>query len=57
MESLQAAFPSDVHWTRPDGGYQVWVTLPESVDTRMLLAEAQRAGEEVQFSVPYWGVP
>ncbi len=44
MESLEQALASSARWTRPDGGYQVWVTLPDAVDTRMLLGEAQRAG-------------
>ena len=28
----------------PEGGYQVWVELPERLDTRELLADAVRAG-------------
>ena len=46
--SLDAALaenlPKGTRWTRPEGGYQVWVELPFEVDTRDLLAEASRAG-------------
>jgi DNA-binding transcriptional MocR family regulator len=40
--------PEGTRWTRPDGGYQVWVELPENIDSRALLGEAQSAG--VMFS-------
>jgi 2-aminoadipate transaminase len=33
-----------VSWTRPEGGYQVWVELPEGLDTGELLADAVGAG-------------
>lgn len=43
-EALAACLPEGTRWTRPDGGYQVWVELPFAVDTRELLADASRAG-------------
>jgi GntR family transcriptional regulator/MocR family aminotransferase len=43
-EALAAAMPEGTTWTRPDGGYQLWVELPYEVDTRDLLADAARAG-------------
>jgi 2-aminoadipate transaminase len=42
--ALSASLPPGTRWTRPEGGYQVWVELPFAVDTRDLLAEASRAG-------------
>ena len=36
--------PEGTRWTRPEGGYQLWVELPEGLDTRDLLADAARAG-------------
>jgi 2-aminoadipate transaminase len=44
MEALAESMPAGTRWTRPDGGYQVWVELPYEVDTRDLLADASRAG-------------
>ena len=29
LETLAEAMPDDVEWTMPDGGYCVWVTLPD----------------------------
>lgn len=43
-EALREAMPEGTTWTRPDGGYQLWVELPYEVDTRDLLADAARAG-------------
>jgi DNA-binding transcriptional MocR family regulator len=43
-EALEAHMPETTRWTRPEGGYQVWVELPFPVDTRDLLADAARAG-------------
>jgi GntR family transcriptional regulator/MocR family aminotransferase len=42
--ALAKSMPEGTTWTRPDGGYQRWVELPEEIDTRDLLAEAARAG-------------
>ena len=44
LDALEKHMPDGTLWTRPDGGYQVWVTLPENIDSRALLREAQTAG-------------
>lgn len=44
MESLDAEMPEGTSYQRPEGGYQVWVELPEPLDTRELFADALRAG-------------
>jgi 2-aminoadipate transaminase len=36
--------PAGSRWTRPEGGMNVWVRLPEPLDAGDLLARAQRAG-------------
>ncbi len=43
-EALAREMPEGTTWTRPDGGYQLWVELPGEVDTRDMLADAARAG-------------
>jgi 2-aminoadipate transaminase len=40
LASLAEHFPSDAVWTRPAGGFYVWATLPQYVDTRSMLAAA-----------------
>jgi DNA-binding transcriptional MocR family regulator len=43
-EALEASMPEGTRFTRPEGGYQVWVELPFEIDTRDLLADAAKAG-------------
>ena len=44
IAALAKYMPEGTRWTRPDGGYQVWVDLPGDIDSRPLLREAQSAG-------------
>jgi DNA-binding transcriptional MocR family regulator len=44
LEALEEHLPEGARWTRPQGGYQVWVELPEGIDTGELLADAVAAG-------------
>ena len=40
LEVIDETFPDGALWTNPAGGFYVWVTLPDWVDTRALLAAA-----------------
>lgn len=42
--ALDAHLPPGSHFVRPEGGYLLWVTLPEAIDTYALLSDAKRAG-------------
>jgi GntR family transcriptional regulator/MocR family aminotransferase len=42
--AMERFFPPGVEWTRPEGGYAFWVTLPESVSADALLEESAREG-------------
>jgi DNA-binding transcriptional MocR family regulator len=44
LAALAKHMPEGTRWTRPDGGYQIWVDLPGDIDSRALLREAQTAG-------------
>ena len=37
LDALAATMPVGVHWTRPEGGMFVWLTLPTQIDTMALL--------------------
>lgn len=43
-EALAAGMPEGTRWTRPEGGYQIWVELPDGVDSREVHAAGLRAG-------------
>jgi 2-aminoadipate transaminase len=44
LEALAQELPEDAMWTRPDGGYFVWVDLPSGPPTAELLTEAEAGG-------------
>ncbi|MDQ0212241.1 aminotransferase [Arthrobacter sp. SRS-W-1-2016] len=44
LVALEEHMPSGLSWTRPEGGFFVWVTLPDGVDTYPLLKRAIEAG-------------
>jgi DNA-binding transcriptional MocR family regulator len=39
LDSLEAQLP-EAHWTHPDGGFYVWLTLPEGLDAKAMLPRA-----------------
>ncbi|HMC59762.1 MAG TPA: PLP-dependent aminotransferase family protein, partial [Candidatus Solibacter sp.] len=44
MEACREFLPPGTRWTRPEGGMNVWVRLPEPLDAGELLTRAQREG-------------
>lgn len=47
LESLEENMPEGVHWTHPEGGLFLWLTLPEQFNSTEMLAEAIK--ENVAF--------
>jgi 2-aminoadipate transaminase len=47
LSALERHAPPGVQWTRPHGGLFLWVTLPEGLDSKALLADALK--EKVAF--------
>jgi 2-aminoadipate transaminase len=44
LEGLVAELPEGCSWSRPDGGYFLWLQFPEGSDTRELLRRGEQAG-------------
>lgn len=44
LRGLEEFMPEGVTWTRPTGGFFIWLTLPEHIDTQALLPAAIDAG-------------
>lgn len=42
MVSMDEFFPAGTAHTKPDGGYYVWVTFPEGLDTKELQKESEK---------------
>jgi len=47
LSALEENFPSEVTWTRPQGGLFLWVSLPEGMDCHQLFEAAIK--ENVAF--------
>ena len=44
LEGCRAFLPAGSRWTRPEGGMNVWVRLPEPLDAEELLPRARKEG-------------
>ena len=44
VDALERSMPEDASWTRPDGGYFIWVELSSGRPAVELLVEAEKAG-------------
>jgi DNA-binding transcriptional MocR family regulator len=44
LAALERDFPDGAAWNRPQGGYFLWLDLPEHVDASELLSRSERAG-------------
>lgn len=44
LEALERELPADANWTRPEGGYFVWLELPSGPPSTELLADAEAEG-------------
>ena len=40
LSALDAYFPKAASWTKPAGGFYVWVTLPPEIDTKAMVPKA-----------------
>jgi DNA-binding transcriptional MocR family regulator len=44
LEALEEHMPEDATWSRPEGGYFIWLDVPSGPETGPLLARAEEAG-------------
>jgi DNA-binding transcriptional MocR family regulator len=40
LEALTEYFPASATWTKPGGGFYVWVNLPPEIDTKLMMPKA-----------------
>jgi len=40
LQALDEHFPASATWTKPGGGFYVWVSLPPEIDTKLLVPKA-----------------
>ncbi len=46
LEALEKHMPPGTTWTVPQGGFFIWVTLPEGIDTTAMHSQVQELGVE-----------
>jgi len=46
LEALEQYMPEGTTWTKPDGGFFIWVTFPDGVNTARMLPQARERGVE-----------
>lgn len=44
LTALEREMPEGVTWSRPDGGFFVWITLPEQIDSDLMFDRAAEYG-------------
>jgi 2-aminoadipate transaminase len=54
IAALEEHMPDAVTWTRPRGGFFVWLTAPPHVDARALTAPASRLGVAYVPGSPFY---
>ena len=54
LEQLETHFPLEVKWNRPQGGFFIFVRLPETMDASELLAEAVKQNVAFVAGAPFF---
>lgn len=44
LAALKREMPEGVHWSKPDGGFFVWITLPDTIDSHQMFDVAAEHG-------------
>jgi 2-aminoadipate transaminase len=54
LGALERHMPAEVAWTRPEGGFFSWLTLPEGVESAGFTASAATRGVAVVPGIPFF---
>jgi 2-aminoadipate transaminase len=57
LEALESSLVGRARWSRPEGGYFLWLELPDEVDASELLVHASEAGVTFVPGVEFGGAP
>lgn len=44
LDALQRYMPEGIHWTKPKGGFYIWVTMPENIDSTEVFNKSIKKG-------------
>jgi len=54
LKALETHMPDDVHWTRPNGGFFVWLSLPRPLCAIEIIKRTQDAGVMALAGDPFF---
>ena len=57
LSALEKYMPAEAMWTRPEGGFFVWLTLPAAVRAQDVKRTALEAGVAVAAGEPFFVDP
>ena len=57
LEALEHDLAGRARWSRPEGGYFLWLELPEDLDASELLTRAQKSGVTFVPGTDFGGEP
>jgi 2-aminoadipate transaminase len=57
LDALERELPGRARWNRPEGGYFLWLELPDEIDASELLARASEAGVTFVPGADFGGPP
>lgn len=57
LSTLDRTFPTEARWSRPEGGYFLWLELPEGARADGLLSAAEREGVTFVKGTDFGGAP
>lgn len=55
LKTLEREMPEGVSWTRPNGGFFLWLTLPEGLDVMEMLPACREAGVDFIPGPQFYG--
>ena len=54
LEALESSMPKSIRWTKPRGGFFVWVTLPDGKSSLEVVRDAKKASLWIQEGDPFF---
>jgi len=55
LRALEREMPEGVSWTKPNGGFFIWLTLPEGISAPAILPECREAGVDFIPGPAFYG--